>query len=299
MSKFGGHYPVRATTSMAANTAISKGMIVTVDAAGRAVSTGLGLRCAGIAQFDCNNLTGSAHGGLADATEIDSTYGIHSLDSSDTFQLGDPAYAVSATEVTAVDNGNCCVGYFHELGSDGLKYFDVQHVRRTDVAGRSGSISFPVTDLRQASGVTVLAFTDGSADGIAVSEGVMHRWNVASTNARWASFDLPEDLDDSQDIVLHMTCSREGTADVTAALTVGAFFAVDGAAYDADNDAGGASGAVDNAATKVVQTVTRTIAAADVPAGPCVLNVSLVPTAALDADDLNLHALRVSFVRKG
>jgi hypothetical protein len=82
-------------------------------------------------------------------------------------------------------------------------------------------------------------------------------------------------------------------------LTVGAFFQTAAAAYDADADAGGTTTAVSAVATKVVQEVTLTIAAADVPAGPCVLNISLVPTAALDADDLNLHALWVTFTRKG
>jgi hypothetical protein len=300
-TKFGGLTPAMGTYPLAANTFIPKGTLVTINAAGYALGDGSGVRCVGVAAHSANNLTGSEMGGLAGAVSVDTNYGIHEFVIADADVLpGDIVYVVDNQTLTKdAILGGCVAGTFHESASDGKKYANISTLVPAVMGSlQEGRLEVLPSDLRQASGVTAIAFVDGSVDGIVVNEGVMHRWNVASTNARWATFMLPPDLDDARDIVVHALCSREGSADTTAALTVGAFFQTVAAAYTADADAGGASSAV-SAATTVVQEVTRTIAAADVPAGPCVLNLSLVPTAALDADDLNLHALWVTFTRKG
>ncbi len=302
LTKFAGLTPAMGTYPLAADTVVVKGTLVTINAAGNALDDGSGVRCVGVAAHTVNNATGSENGGLAGGASVDTNYGIHEFVCADADVLpGDIMYAVDNQTVTKNPvTGGCVVGTYHETGSDGKKYVNVSTLVPAVMGSlHEGRLEVLPSDLRQASGVTAIAFVDGSVDGIVVSEGVMHRWNVASTNARWATFMLPPDLDDARDIVVHALCSREGTADVTAALTVGAFFQTAAAAYDADSDAGGATTAVSAAGTKVVQEVTLTIAAADVPAGPCVLNLSLVPTAALDADDLNLHALWVTFTRKG
>lgn len=301
LTKFAGLTPAMGTYPLAADTVIPKGTLVTINSSGNAVDDGSGVRCVGVASHTVNNATGSENGGLAGGADVETNYGIHEFVCADADVLpGDIVYALDNQTVTKDPVlGGCVVGTYHETGSGGKKYVNVSTLVPAVMGSlHEGRLEVLPSDLRQASGVTAIAFVDGSVDGIVVNEGVMHRWNVSSTNARWATFVLPPDLDDARDIVLHALCSREGSSDTTAALTVGAFFQTAGAAYTADADAGGATSAV-SAATTVVQEVTRTIAAADVPAGPCVLNVSLVPTAALDADDLNLHALWVTFTRKG
>lgn len=148
-----------------------------------------------------------------------------------------------------------------------------------------------------ANGAPLIVFNDGVADGLDFSEGQSYRFNPNSTTKIGATIPMPQDLDDTADVVLHILASRVGSADTTAAITVEAFFQTVGAAHDADADAGGATGAA-GAATTVVSELTRTIAAADVPAAPCALSLTLVPTAALDADDLRVHAVWLEYTRK-
>lgn len=297
---FGGQYPSMGTFDVAANTFIPKGTIVTLNASGYAVGDGSGVVTVGVAAGSINNLTGSPdYSGLAGGARVQTVYGIHAFDCADTPLPGDVMYVVDNQTVTSTPNGGAVAGTYHETDVDGRKYlYMAPSVPRTLGSVNEGTMPVDVSNLRQASGVIAVAFADGSADGYVVNEGLMHRWNVGSTNVRHTQITLPEDLDDAQPIVLHCLCSREGSADTTAALTVGAFFAPAGAAYTADSNAGGDTTAV-SAATTVVQEVTLTLAAADVPAGPCVLNLSFVPTAALDADDLNLHGAWITFARKG
>src|SRR5690606_3820156 len=105
------------------------------------------------------------------------------------------------------------------------------------------------------------------------------------------------DLDDSADVIVHILGYRVGAADTTAALTVGAFFRTVGAAFSADSTAGGNMTAFE-AATTVVSEETLTILAADVPASPSSLLLTLVPTAALDADDLVVLEVWIEYTRK-
>lgn len=144
------------------------------------------------------------------------------------------------------------------------------------------------------------AFNDGNADGLQWSEGLLYRFNPASTAAIGASVPLPAELDGTKDVTIRILASRVGADDAaTACFTVAAYFAVDGAAPNAGDDCGGDTGLV-AAATTVVDTVTCTIAAADVPdAGPALLSFSIVPKAgSLPDDDLLIHAVTVEFAKK-
>ena len=143
------------------------------------------------------------------------------------------------------------------------------------------------------------AFNDGVADGLQWSEGLLYRFNPNSTTAIGASVPLPAELDGTKDVTIRILASRVGADDADSArFTVEAFFAVDGAAPNADVDCGGDTGLV-AAATTLLDTVTCTIAAADVPdAGPALLSFSIVPKAAsLSADDLLIHAVTVEFAK--
>lgn len=145
-------------------------------------------------------------------------------------------------------------------------------------------------------GATVVAFNDGVADGPDYIEGVAYRFNVASTAKIAATIALPPDLDATADIAVKALASRVGALDTTVVLTLEAFFQTAGALYDADANAGGNTGVIAGA-TKEVAEVSLTILGADVPAAPCALSITIVPSAALDADDLRLHAVWVEYKR--
>lgn len=147
-------------------------------------------------------------------------------------------------------------------------------------------------------GAAIVAFNDGVADGIdPTAESIGYKFNVASTAKIAASVPMPMDLNDAAAVVVHVLGFRVGASDTTAALTVGAFFRVPGAAFSADADAGGDTDAF-AAATTVVSEVTRSIAHGDVPAAPASLLLTLVPTAALDADDLVVTEVWLEYTRK-
>lgn len=297
LTRFAALTPNMGTYAVDADTVIPKGAIVTIDADQIALADGSGVRCVGIAVATANNRAALGEVNV----RVQTQYGIHELICLDDDALpGDVVYAVdNVTVTTDPSSGGCVVGTFHERDPEGNAWVNVTTLVPAAMAGvKEGVVSVSPADLRLATGAAVAGFTDGSVDGIVVSEGVMHRWNMGSSSARWASFALPASLDPSKGVTVVAKCSREGSSDPTAALTVGAYFQPDDAAYDAGDNVGGDTTAVDGA-TKVVTEVTFAIDPADVPEGPCVLNLSLVPTAALDADDLNLHSLSVKFAHKG
>jgi hypothetical protein len=161
-----------------------------------------------------------------------------------------------------------------------------------------GMIHFPLNAfVEKATGAPLVAFSDGVADGFDYIEGVGYRFNVGSTDAIACTVPVPQDLDDAADIVLHVLGARVGAADATAVLTVECFFQTVGAAYDADANAGGSTTAFDGATT-VVTEETLAIAAANVPPAPCAMSITLVPSAALDADDLRVIAVWAEYTKK-
>lgn len=161
-----------------------------------------------------------------------------------------------------------------------------------------GMIPFPWGDwVIKSSGAKPDAFADGSADGFDYIEGVAYRFNVASTAAIACTQPLPQDLDDTAPIVLHYAAARVGASDVTTVLTTEVFFQTIGAAYDADTNAGGNSTAFDGATT-VVTEETLSIAHGDVPAAPGAISITIVPSAALDADDLRVVAVWAEYTKK-
>jgi len=173
---------------------------------------------------------------------------------------------------------------------------DIADLQTDEAMGR---ISVPLPSFVVASTGLPLAtaFNDGVADGLEWSEGLQYRFNPSSTAAIGASVPLPAELDGTAGITIRILASRIGSANADAAITVAAFFQVDGAAIDADADCGGDTGAV-AAATTVLDTVTRAIAHGDVPdTGPAVLSFTLVPNADLDGDDLCIHAVLIEYAK--
>jgi hypothetical protein len=104
------------------------------------------------------------------------------------------------------------------------------------------------------------------------------QWTANATpNDIVAHFTMPQDLDDTADLVLHLLGALSAASPAnTPTFTVEAYFDVVGAAPSADTDCGGTSG--EFAASTNLQEKTLTILAADVPASPSVLTLVLHPT---------------------
>lgn len=170
----------------------------------------------------------------------------------------------------------------------------------TDSTSAQAMIDIPITSWTNG-GAPLVAFGDGSADGLALvdSEVVGIRFNdTGGTRAVLAvTVPMPQDLDDSAAVVFHALGFRVGAADATMVLTVGAFFQTVAAAHTADATCGGSTTAFDGATT-VVTEETLSIAAADVPAAPCALTLTVTPDAALDGDDFVLVATWLEYTRK-
>ncbi len=202
-------------------------------------------------------------------------------------------------------------GYLVEDLEDGHLYF--VHASGSGAAiasrllGHFGRVNVPLGAFIEVTSNTPLVAFANAADptpGFSLdnSEAWGIRWNNHATpDPIVTSLMLPRDLDDAEDLVVRLYASKSG-ATVGDAVTwdVGAFFQTVGALHDADTNAGGASSAMDGDLTaKTVQECTRTIAAADVPAAPCVLTLTLQPTdGTLGTDDVTLHAVCIDYTRQ-
>lgn len=155
-------------------------------------------------------------------------------------------------------------------------------------------------------GTLLAAFSDGDSatPGLDVldSEAVGIRWNNhGNPDPVITSVAIPPDLDDSEDVVVHVLAAKTGaTAGDATTFDVGAFFLPGAALYDADADAGGTTSAMTGDATaKTLQEVTVTIDAADVSGAPGVLTLTLQPTdGTIDTDDVVVVGLWLEYTRK-
>lgn len=311
LTQAGPIVPNRATLPNSANTAYPKGTIVTMSAAGRAVSPSSadlsGLPAVGVSEAYHNNLTGSEMGGLDDSGFVEIEHGIHFFSYVGAAPLFGQTLYVVDNQTLSVDpsTGRGVAGVATEVRTlDGVAqvgcFFGPATANEAIENASALVIPIPLTELRlAANGGPIIAFGDGTADGFQLtdSEALSLRINDDSTTVFACTIPLI-DHDDSQDLVLHVTGFRVGSADVAdVALTVGAFFHTLGAAHTADANAGGETTAF-TAATTIVSEETLTIAAADVPAGPCTLTLTFVVTSELDADDLCLLGMWITGARK-
>jgi hypothetical protein len=164
-------------------------------------------------------------------------------------------------------------------------------------------INIPLFSFQEADGTALAVFSSGTSNvpgySLDNSEALSIRWNDSATpDPIGTTVFMPKDLDDSQDVVIHIMASKHGAtlADATT-FTCQAFFQTVGALHDADADAGGDTTAMTgDAAAKTVQEVTLTIAAADVPAAPAVMTLTIQPTDdLLDTDDVSIHAVWLEY----
>lgn len=302
--------PAMGTLDASANSLYPKGTIVCRTAAGRAYAPttddASGNPAQGIAAATFDNRTGSEMGGLNDSGVIEVDYGVFGFDIDGDDPLpGDTVYVVdNQTVSTDPGSGRGVAGTCTEVREvDGVDQCFVTmgpHVANEALARASALlIPIPLTELRLSTGAAIAAFSDGVADGFSLvdSEALGLRINDDSTTVFTCTVPLI-DHDDAVDLVLHVTGFRVGAADTAdVGLTVGAFFHSLGAAHTADANAGGETTAF-TAATTIVSEETLTIAADDIPAGPCSLTLTFQVTSELDGDDLVLLAMWLTGAKK-
>ncbi len=310
-----GHHgpalPAMGTFPSSANTLYPKGTIVTRSSAGRAVSPSTadlsGNPAVGVAKATFLNRTGDEMGGLDDSGFVETDYGVHFFVYVGAAPLTGQVLYVVDNQTVSVDpsTGRGVAGICSEVRTlNGVAKAGVfmGPAASSEAVASAGAllIPIPLTSLRlAANGGPIIAFGDGTADGFQLtdSEALSLRINDDSTTAFAVTVPLI-DHDDTQDLVLHVTGFRVGAADVAdVALTVGAFFHTIGAAHTADANAGGETTSF-IAATTIVSEETLTLAAADIPAGPCTLTLTFVVTSELDADDLCLLGMWLTGAKK-
>ena len=169
----------------------------------------------------------------------------------------------------------------------------------TDATSAQAFVQIPLNSIRLATGAALPAYSDGT-DGLTLQDSEFFgiRFNDGVHTSMSVSIPMPPDLDETADVVIHALGARIGAADTDAALAIGAFFQTVGADYDADADAGGNTSAFSAVATKEISEVTCTIAAANVPAVPCQLSLTIASHTTLDADDLVVGSLWIEYTRK-
>ena len=313
-TEFAGPVPARGTFPAAANVIIARNTIVQRDGSGRAVpgAAANGFPAVGVSAQTYDNRTASEFGGAADAIDIEVLYGVFGFDVVGSPLPGETVWVLDNQTVTATASTNGVAGVCVEMRNGQCYVYMGPHVAalfsddsavetvvsnlEDEIGARIPMIDFPIGAARiYSSGVVAPAFSAGVADGIdPTAEGFGYRFNDDTTAAIVLCAAIPPDLDPAEDMVVHVQGYRVGAADATAAITVGAFFRVAGAAFSADATAGGATTAFDGATT-VVTDETVTLAAADVEAGPGTLLLTLVPTVALDDDDLVITAVYATY----
>jgi len=304
LPKSTGEIPHRGTYSMAANTLLYKGQIVTQDSAGRAAVPGAGQNAVGISSATYNNRTGAPSGGAADAVKAEVEYGVQGLIYTGTApKPGEVVYVVDNTTVSLDPTGSrgiagICSETKNGTGDDGLCYVFMGPlaIALAQSLQAAMSVDIPLGGWRLSTGAAIPAFGNGTADGFSLvgSEGLGIRINDDSTTVFAGVCRLPESLPASAALTLHMLVSRVGSSDAaTAKLTPHVYRNREGAAYDAGGDLVTGDTALLSAATTVMQELTVAIDQNSGAQAGDVLTVTLQAKVSpgLDNDDAVIHAV--------
>jgi hypothetical protein len=174
-----------------------------------------------------------------------------------------------------------------------------QHVKSTQK-----QISIPLATFVDADGDPIVKFNNGVADGFTIvdSKACVYRVNnSANPPVIMTTVQMPQDLDDTADMVIHALISKSSnTIGDACTLTIAAYFQTPAALHDADANCGGTSSAiVGNAAAKTVTEVTLTIAAGDIPAAPSSMTMIMnITDGTLGTDDAFIHAVWIEYKGK-
>jgi hypothetical protein len=175
-----------------------------------------------------------------------------------------------------------------------------------DAKVRWGYIAVPLATMCIATGAGLPVYSSGGSPGLGMnlvsSEIQSITWEADATPATaHCTVGLPPDLDDTEDLTFSFLVSKSGaTVGDATTLTVGCFIIASGSLVNADANCGGATGAVTGDATAgTTATLTRVIAAADVPANAAALTFTVAPTAGtLGTDNFYCHAITIKYKRK-
>ena len=329
-----GLVPAKGTYPIAANVLILKGTIVAVNATGYAVvgtDDNNAFPAVGVASSTVDNRSTAPSGGAAGAEKIEVEFGVHGLAYAGTPVIGNVVYVVdNHTVSTDSDSGTRGIaGYVSDM-ADGLCYVlmgptivgqiviaaseasqldtaqaDIEALQ-ANVLTAYAQVEIPLTSFTAADATPLAKFASAGTPtfglNLADSEALNIRWNNDATPGTIITqVPLPYDLDDTATATLEFLCSKSGaTVGDATTLTIAAYIIAAGNLHDADSDCGGVTNAlVGNATAKTTAILSRTIAAADIPASARSLFFSVTPTAGLlGTDDLMLHSARLRYTRK-
>lgn len=253
---------------------------------------------------------------------------------SEAIEVGDPIYGAAAGKVKDTSDGSA-IGYAIEAATangDIIQCIDeallsttaatvsiadagtftaqteveaaLQEIYQSLLTAK-GIIDIPMPVITSA-GVALAAFTseDAVSGGYCVTaKGLGIRWNNHATPgpAVGAKVIVPPDADVTANMTLHILAAKTGaTVGDATTFTVEAFNNVVDAAFDADADFGGATGAmVGDDTAKHVQHLTRTLALANLAAYPAAMEITIKPTnGTLGTDDVILLAAWIEYKKK-
>jgi hypothetical protein len=304
LPKSTGEIPSKGTYSMAANTLLFKGQIVTQDSAGRAAVPGAGQNAVGISSATYNNRTGAPSGGAADAIKAEVEYGVQGLAFTGTApKPGQVVYVVDNQTVSLDPTGSrgvagICSETKNATGDDGLCYVFMGPLAIALAQASQGAltIDLPLGSFRLASGAAVPAYADGTNGfELADNEALCYRLNDDVTTVIWQSVRLPESLPVGSTLTLHILASRVGAADAaSAAITPSVFANREGVAHNAGGALTAGNFGLLAAATTVIGEFTKAIDQNGGAQAGDVLSVSLAAAAGLDDDDARIHAVWIS-----
>jgi len=325
-TSFAGAVPSRGTYPIKANVRIWKGALVGLDSAGRAmpadtIANGC-LLIVGKASATYDNRTGSDLGGAAAAVDVEVEFGTFDwgnsadADAIAADDVGKLCYAVDDQTVALTSNGGArtVAGIISEvIGTTPWVWSSPVVPAFEDAAAQNAAIdaleahvvsTSKYMDLQLHSGSGIAAGTPlaAFADGASTTPGVTLvdskawgvRWNNHATPAAlYKSFSLPDDIDVTANATLVIHASKVGaTVGDATKFTITAYNQVVGAVHDADADYGGDTDAmVGDATTKTIQTVSRTLALANLPAVPSSFTIGVKPKdGTLGTDDVIIHS---------
>lgn len=331
-----GTYPIRANVHIFKGAKVGLDSVGRAMPAGP-FSTGC-VRVVGVSSADYDNRTGSSYfTGLAEATNVEVEFGVFSFlsatggdeiladdvgkvgfslddqtlaltNQTDTLPIGGIITEVRDSKVFAYLGPH--VSALVAIAASEASQLDTAQTEidalQADALSASAIMPIPLTSFLDADGDPLAKFVSAGSPtfgfNLADSEALCLRWNNDATpGTALCQIALPPDLDDAAAAQLEFLCSKSGaTVGDATTLTIAAFIIAAGDLHDADANAGGITNALTgNAVAKTTALLSRTIAAADIPANARSMTFTVTPTAGLlGTDDLLIHDVRLRYQRK-
>lgn len=194
---------------------------------------------------------------------------------------------------------------FHAVAARGKAVYDSFTELYTSLQSTQGVIELPASSFYLATGAPLAVFSGGASavpgSEFTGSEAFGIRWNNNATlDGVVTSRLVPPDMDITANATLVIHAAKIGaTPGDLPTFDATVFNQPVGALYDADATYGGTTSAMTNAATKTVQSVTLTLALANLAAFPARFSLSIKPTdGTLGTDDLLMTGAHILYTKK-